>query len=227
MKGRIKRVMEGGCEAKEKGRKRGWWNDECKEEKNKRKKRREENERWEKELSEIKTEGQVWEVVRRERRRKKRANEDIKMEEWDRQLSKEKGKMVAFFIDLRAAFDSVDRGVLIEVMRERGVREGLISRCEDVLRETRNRVREELQRDKLRGRAGKKAWGFEKRLEEGRGSEIARRSWDEMRVRCKKKKGVSSWEMERCGFFENRGLVPVGSKDFPNTVRIQENVIGE
>ncbi|KMQ90929.1 hypothetical protein RF55_9261 [Lasius niger] len=35
MKGRIKRVMEGGCEAKGKGRKRGWWDDECKEEKNK------------------------------------------------------------------------------------------------------------------------------------------------------------------------------------------------
>ncbi|KMQ90926.1 hypothetical protein RF55_9258, partial [Lasius niger] len=65
-------------------------------------------------------------------------------------------------------------------------------------------VREELQSDKLRGRAGKRAWGFEKRLEEGRRSEIARR--DEMRVRCKKKKGVSSWEMERCEFFENRGL---------------------
>jgi len=30
-------------------------------------------------------------------------------------------------------------------------------------------VREELQREKLRGRAGRRAWGFEKRLEEGKG----------------------------------------------------------
>ncbi|KAL6418655.1 hypothetical protein ACFW04_011931 [Cataglyphis niger] len=33
----------------------------------------------------------------------------------------------------------------------------------------------ELQREKLRGRAGRRAWGFEKRLEEGRGSGIAKR----------------------------------------------------
>ena len=105
MKDRIKKVVEGGCEAKERGGKRGWWDEECKEEKNKvrrelrkwrrgegdggtyreakgkyknltERKRREENEKWERELSEIRTEGQVWEVVRRERRRKKRVNED-------------------------------------------------------------------------------------------------------------------------------------------------------
>lgn len=33
-------------------------------------------------------------------------------------------------------------------------------------------IREELQRNKLRGRAGRRAWGFEKRLGEGRGSEL-------------------------------------------------------
>jgi len=33
-------------------------------------------------------------------------------------------------------------------------------------------VREELKRDKLRGRAGRRAWGFEKRLEEGRGGSL-------------------------------------------------------
>ena len=46
----------------------------------------------------------------------------------NRQISKKGGKLVAFFIDLRAAFDSVDRGKLSEAMRERGVREGLINR---------------------------------------------------------------------------------------------------
>ncbi|KMQ92436.1 hypothetical protein RF55_7565 [Lasius niger] len=67
-------------------------------------------------------------------------------------------------------------------------------------------IKKKLQRDKLRGKAGKRAWawGFEKRLKEGRGSEIAR-CWEEMKGRCKRKKGISKWEEERCGFFENRG----------------------
>lgn len=45
-------------------------------------KRREENEKWVKEVGEIKTEGQVWVVVGRERRRRM-VNEGISMEEWD------------------------------------------------------------------------------------------------------------------------------------------------
>jgi len=59
----------------------------------------------------------------------------------NRQIHKDRGKLIAFFVDLRAAFDSVDREVLGKAMRERGVREGLVKRCEDMLRETRNRVR--------------------------------------------------------------------------------------
>jgi len=59
----------------------------------------------------------------------------------NRQIHKERGKLVAFFVDLKAASDSVDREVLGKAMRERGVGEGLVKRCEDVLRETRNRVR--------------------------------------------------------------------------------------
>lgn len=35
-------------------------------------------------------------------------------------------------------------------------------------------VREKLQRDKLRERAGRRAWGYKRRLEEGKGSELAR-----------------------------------------------------
>lgn len=35
-------------------------------------------------------------------------------------------------------------------------------------------VREELQREKLRGRMGRRAWGYERRLEEGKGNELAR-----------------------------------------------------
>jgi len=42
----------------------------------------------------------------------------------NRQLERKGGKLVALFVDLKAAFDSVDRGVLLGTMRERGVREG-------------------------------------------------------------------------------------------------------
>jgi len=41
-------------------------------------------------------------------------------------------------------------------------------------------IREELQREKLRTRAGRRAWKFEERLAEGRGSELTRRCWEEM-----------------------------------------------
>lgn len=36
-------------------------------------------------------------------------------------------------------------------------------------------VREELQRDKIKGRAGTRKWGFERRMEEGKESELARK----------------------------------------------------
>lgn len=49
--------------------------------------------------------------------------------------------MVVLFVDLRAAFDTVNREILWKMMRERGIREELVRKCEDMLRETRNRVR--------------------------------------------------------------------------------------
>jgi len=49
--------------------------------------------------------------------------------------------MIVLFIDLKAAFDSIDKGVLIDAMRERRVREGLVERMEEILKEnTKNRV---------------------------------------------------------------------------------------
>lgn len=59
----------------------------------------------------------------------------------NRQVGKKGRKMVVMFVDLKAAFDSVDRGVLIEAMRGRGVREGLIRRVGEIMRETRSKVR--------------------------------------------------------------------------------------
>ncbi|KMQ91217.1 hypothetical protein RF55_8945 [Lasius niger] len=67
-------------------------------------------------------------------------------------------------------------------------------------------IREELQRVKLRGRAGSRAWGFEKRLEEGKGGHLARMCWKEMRERWKEGKTGSSWEMGRRKFFEDKGI---------------------
>lgn len=58
----------------------------------------------------------------------------------NRQLGREK-KVVAMFVDLKAAFDSVDRGVLYSAMRERGIREELIERVKEVYRETKSRVK--------------------------------------------------------------------------------------
>jgi len=44
-------------------------------------------------------------------------------------------------------------------------------------------VKEELQKKKLRGRARRRAWGFENRLDEERGSELARDCRKEMKER--------------------------------------------
>jgi hypothetical protein len=63
-------------------------------------------------------------------------------------------------------------------------------------------VREEIKRDKLRERAGRRAWGFEKRLEEGKGNKLTR--WEEMRGRYKEDKADSEWKKERRRFFEER-----------------------
>jgi len=45
-------------------------------------KRKEENERWEKEIEEIRSEEMIWKVVNKERKRRTRINEGIEMGEW-------------------------------------------------------------------------------------------------------------------------------------------------
>lgn len=59
----------------------------------------------------------------------------------NRQLSKKGEKLIAFFVDLRAAFDSVDREILVGAMTKRGIKERLIERVVEILRETISRVR--------------------------------------------------------------------------------------
>lgn len=40
----------------------------------------------------------------------------------NRQISKKNGKMLVLFVDIKAAFDAVDRGVLLEILRKNGVK---------------------------------------------------------------------------------------------------------
>jgi len=67
-------------------------------------------------------------------------------------------------------------------------------------------VREEIQRGKMRGRAGRRAWEFEERMAEGRGSTLAQRCWQEMRDRILRGREISEWEKEREQFFRERGV---------------------
>jgi len=67
-------------------------------------------------------------------------------------------------------------------------------------------VREELERDKLRGRAARRAWNFEKRLEEGKGGKLAKDCLEEIKKRIEKGRRVSNWEKEREEYFKGKGL---------------------
>ncbi|CAK9801077.1 Retrovirus-related Pol polyprotein from type-1 retrotransposable element R2 (Fragment) [Anthophora plagiata] len=66
-------------------------------------------------------------------------------------------------------------------------------------------VREELQREELRGRAGMRAWGYERKLSEGRGGYLARKCWREMRERARKNRALEGWEEERRKYYERKG----------------------
>lgn len=59
----------------------------------------------------------------------------------NKRLGIREGKLVALFVDLKAAFDSVDREVLLEAMKDQGMRERLVDRVEQVVRKTKSRVR--------------------------------------------------------------------------------------
>lgn len=71
---------------------------------------------------------------------------------------------------------------------------------------TRYMIREVTQRDKLKRRAGRRSWKFEKKLEDGRGSEIARKCLEEAKERGRRRMVGSSWEEERREFLEVRGM---------------------
>ena len=49
--------------------------------------------------------------------------------------------MIELFIDLKAAFDEVDRDEIDKVMKKKGVRESLRLRKAEIFRETKSKVR--------------------------------------------------------------------------------------
>lgn len=55
------------------------------------------------------------------------------------------------FVDFKAAFDSVDRRVLLDTMKKRGIRDRLIKRVGEALRETSCRI-------KVGGELGERFW---------------------------------------------------------------------
>lgn len=59
----------------------------------------------------------------------------------NRQLSRKRASLTTTFVDLKAAFNSIDKGALIEAMKRRGIRGRLITRVEELLRETQSRVK--------------------------------------------------------------------------------------
>ena len=112
MKRKVQRILEKGSKGKGEGMRRGWWDEECMEGKKRvrkelrkwrgktgdgniyreeklkykkliEKKKKEENEKWEKEVKGIRTEGQVWEMVKREGKKRRVVDKSIKREEWE------------------------------------------------------------------------------------------------------------------------------------------------
>ncbi|XP_071644396.1 uncharacterized protein [Temnothorax longispinosus] len=69
-------------------------------------------------------------------------------------------------------------------------------------------LRKELQRKKLRGRAE-----AGRRLEEGGGSELARRCWEKVKERSKRRGRLSDWEEGRKKYLSDRGLWEEGERE--------------
>ncbi|XP_029171329.1 cilia- and flagella-associated protein 251-like [Nylanderia fulva] len=142
---RMKEVLRATEEDWRKGKKekRGWWDGECREEK---RKVRRELRRWWREGERLRKDVEEKGIVPENQmgfRRGMGTIDNIYVMNYliNRQLEKKEGRLTALFIDLRAAFDSVDREKLMEAMEERGVRKGLRRRVEMVMRETTCRIK--------------------------------------------------------------------------------------
>ena len=59
----------------------------------------------------------------------------------EKAIEEKEGKLFAFFIDLKAAFDRVERSRLWEAMKKAGISEGLVERTQEIYTETKSKVR--------------------------------------------------------------------------------------
>jgi len=74
-------------------------------------------------------------------RKGKETMDNIRAKFCNRQIAKKEGGMVVMLVDLKVAFDMVNREVLLDSMREKGLREELIGRVGEMVRETKSRIR--------------------------------------------------------------------------------------
>ncbi|KYN50622.1 hypothetical protein ALC57_15112 [Trachymyrmex cornetzi] len=165
---------------------------------------KEENEKWERKVELAKNERQVWEIVNGERKRVRGINKGIGMQEWEeyfrellggveieramaimgqvwgigkRRFGRDWKRRMWLFDKL--VWSVLGYGAEIWGWKERERVESLQERyIKWVLGVDRGTpgymVREEIQREKMRMRAGKRAWAFKERLRVGRGGELAR-----------------------------------------------------
>lgn len=59
----------------------------------------------------------------------------------EKEKGKEEGKVYALFIDLKAAFDNVDREILWKIMEEKEIKTGLIRRMRKIYEDTEVTIR--------------------------------------------------------------------------------------
>lgn len=58
----------------------------------------------------------------------------------------------------------------------------------------------------MRGRASKRTWKFERKLEEDKGGETAKKYVEEMKERWKKRRIIGKWEQEKKKYMEEMGV---------------------
>jgi len=157
--------------------KRGWWDDECRKRKKEvrkelrewrkkggeggvykkkkkdykelcERKKKEENERWEKKAREVKREGDVWELLNKERRKRRGINEGIDQEKWKE-----------YFMDL---LGGVETRVRLGGGREGGEENGMEDDEKDITREEVKGALKRLKDGKAMGMDGipEEAWKY-------------------------------------------------------------------
>ena len=59
----------------------------------------------------------------------------------EKEIGREKGKVYVLFADLKAAFDTIGREEIREIMKKKGIKSRLINRISEIYKETKSRIR--------------------------------------------------------------------------------------